>query len=109
GAIAERFCDEIILTNEDPYDEDPEKIITDMKKGMSDTAPLTVIMDRREAIKTAFEKAVENSCVLISGKGTDPYIMGPNGTKTPWSDAQVVQELLADLADSKTTAESSLP
>lgn len=109
AAIAERFCDEIILTNEDPYDEDPEKIIAGMKKGLSDIAPLTIVMDRREAIRTAFAKATNDSYVLISGKGTDPYIMGPNGTKTPWSDAQVVQELLADLADSKTTEELTLP
>ncbi|MBP6881109.1 MAG: UDP-N-acetylmuramyl-tripeptide synthetase [Candidatus Pacebacteria bacterium] len=97
GAIAEKFCDQIILTNEDPYDDDPLKIVEDMKKGMSDTAPVTIIMDRRAAIKHAIEVTPEDGYVLISGKGTDPYIMGPNGTKTPWSDASVVQELMMQL------------
>lgn len=97
AAVAEKYCDHIILTNEDPYDEDPKKIINDMVKGMSNTDKLTIIMDRREAIKKALELAPTGGCVLVSGKGTDPYIMEANGKKTPWSDAEVVQELLAEL------------
>ena len=98
GNIAERYCDEIILTNEDPYDEDPHKIVADMAKGITNTDKLEIIMDRREAIKTALTKAPEGGYVLISGKGTDPYIMGPNNTKLPWSDAAVVSEELSKLA-----------
>lgn len=98
GAIAEKFCDQIILTNEDPYDEDPLKIVEAMRKGMSETAPVEIIMDRREAIKRAIELTPEQGYVLISGKGTDPYIMGPHGTKTPWSDAAITQELLNELS-----------
>lgn len=97
GAIAEKYCDNIILTNEDPYDEDPVKIVEEMRKGMSDDAPVEILMDRREAMKKAIEIAPNGAYVIISGKGTDPYIMGPNGTKTPWSDASVVKELLAEL------------
>jgi len=55
-------------------------------------------MDRRLAIRTALERAPEGGYVLITGKGTDPYIMGPNNTKQPWSDADVVQKELAELA-----------
>jgi UDP-N-acetylmuramoyl-L-alanyl-D-glutamate--2,6-diaminopimelate ligase len=97
ATIAERYCDSIILTNEDPYDEDPEKIVEEMAKGIEDKSKLTIIMDRREAIKTAFTMAPHNGYVLISGKGTDPYIMGPNNTREPWSDAKVVQEELKKL------------
>ncbi len=96
GAIAEKYCDEIILTNEDPYDENPEKIVNEMKKGMTENAPVKIIMDRHEAIKQAIQATPPEGCVLISGKGTDPYIMGPNGTKIIWSDADVVQELLTN-------------
>lgn len=97
GEIAEKYCDSIILTNEDPYDESPLKIVEEMKKGMSETAPVEIIMDRREAIQTALNTAPHDSVVLISGKGTDPFIMGPNGTKQVWSDADVTQELLKEL------------
>lgn len=97
GAIAEKYCDEIILTNEDPYDENPEKIVQEMKAGMSDNAPVQIIMNRKEAIRTAIHTVPDDGYVIISGKGTDPYIMGPNGSKEVWSDAEVVKELLDEL------------
>lgn len=95
--IAEQFCEHIFLTNEDPYDEDPEKIVDEMAKGINNQAKLTIIMDRKEAIKAAIEKVRPGGYVLVTGKGTDPYIMGPNNTKEPWSDAAIVKEILANL------------
>jgi UDP-N-acetylmuramoyl-L-alanyl-D-glutamate--2,6-diaminopimelate ligase len=94
--IAERECDEIILTNEDPYDDDPQKIISDMASAIPDAKPI-VIMDRREAIAKAIRLARSNDAVLITGKGTDPYIMVANGAKIPWSDANVAREELKKL------------
>jgi len=99
GVIAEEYCDQIILTNEDPYDENPLAIVQAMKNGMSPEAAVRIIMDRRTAIQTAIADCPDGGYVLVSGKGTDPYIMGPDGTKQTWSDAQVVQELLATLGD----------
>ncbi|OHA32014.1 MAG: hypothetical protein A2928_00290 [Candidatus Taylorbacteria bacterium RIFCSPLOWO2_01_FULL_45_15b] len=109
GGIAEKYCDEIILTNEDPYDEDPQKIIDDMAAGMSIKKP-KIVLDRREAIREAIKLAStlnpsaetdgsgtannNNRIVVISGKGTDPYVMGPNGSKIPWDDASIVREEL---------------
>jgi UDP-N-acetylmuramoyl-L-alanyl-D-glutamate--2,6-diaminopimelate ligase len=101
GAIADKYCDQIILTNEDPYDEDPRTIVDQMATGIKNKDKLQIIMDRREAIRVAFNEAENNSYVIISGKGTDPYIMGPNDTKQPWSDSEVVQEELADLSRAK--------
>ena len=97
GAIAEEYCEQIILTNEDPYDENPMKIVEEMKKGMSENAAVQIIMNRREAIRTAIAIAPNNGYVIVSGKGTDPYIMGPNGSKETWSDADVVKEILSEL------------
>lgn len=92
GRIAEEYCDEVIFTNEDPYDEDPVAILDAMKRDL--TRPARTIMDRHEAIRTALSLAKSGDAVLITGKGTDPYIMEANGKKTPWSDAQVVREEL---------------
>lgn len=101
--VADKNCDVIILTNEDPYDEDPEKIINEMAVAVS-PEKLKIIMDRRSAIKFALKKAKDISendseyvSVLITGKGTDPYIMGKNGSKTPWDDAEIAQEELQAL------------
>jgi UDP-N-acetylmuramoyl-L-alanyl-D-glutamate--2,6-diaminopimelate ligase len=95
--IASRYCDQIILTNEDPYDEDPRKIVDDMARGIDSESKYSIIMDRRTAIRTALEEAPDGSFVIISGKGTDPYIMGPHNTKMPWSDAKVVQQEMSAL------------
>ena len=95
GKIADEACREVILTNEDPYDEDPHTIVDAMAAGMRRSP--TIIMDRREAIRYALAEAHAGDVVLISGKGTDPFIMGPKGSKIPWSDARVVREELKGL------------
>jgi len=92
GRIADEACDKVILTNEDPYDEDPRKIVEEMAAAMM--LPSEIIMDRREAIRAALRAARPGDAVLITGKGTDPFIMGPKGSKEPWSDAEVVREEL---------------
>ncbi len=100
GRIADEHCSRIILTKEDPYDEDPRQIVGNISEGIR-KAPQMVIMDRRQAIARAFESAKKGDVVLITGKGTDPYIMGPNGTKLPWDDATVAREELKRLSNSK--------
>lgn len=93
GAVAEKYCEKVILTNEDPYDEDPESILIDMTKGMKNSHE--IILDRRIAIAKSLEYANEygeHGVVLITGKGTDPYIMESGGKKTPWDDRKVVAE-----------------
>lgn len=95
GGIADTHCDEIILTNEDPYDEDPREIIDMLARGMKRTPQ--IIMDRRAAIAHALSLAHVGDAVLITGKGTDPNICGPHGTKLTWSDAGVAREELQKL------------
>ncbi|MEK7574609.1 MAG: UDP-N-acetylmuramyl-tripeptide synthetase [Patescibacteria group bacterium] len=91
--VAEQYCDEIILTNEDPYDEDPHAIVEEMRQAIQ-KKPVQIILDRREAIAAALRKARPGDVLLITGKGTDPYICGPNNSKLPWDDATVVREEL---------------
>jgi len=95
GRIADEMCEQVILTNEDPYDEDPRGIVDAIAAGMR-RKPM-IIMDRREAIRAALAAARPGDAVLVSGKGTDPFIMGPKGSKMPWDDAQVVREELGRL------------
>ncbi|MDQ2932796.1 MAG: UDP-N-acetylmuramoyl-L-alanyl-D-glutamate--2,6-diaminopimelate ligase, partial [bacterium] len=91
GGIADTYCNEIILTDEDPYDEDPQKIIQDVAKGITSQTP-TIVLDRREAIREAVRRAQTGDAILITGKGTDPFIMGPKNTKLEWSDAKIAHE-----------------
>jgi UDP-N-acetylmuramoyl-L-alanyl-D-glutamate--2,6-diaminopimelate ligase len=96
GRLAENACDVVILTNEDPCEEDPRKIVEEMARGMKGKTPL-IIMDRREAIARAVAEARTGDAVLITGKGTDPYILEAKGVRTPWSDSKVTREELEKL------------
>lgn len=99
GKIAEAYCDEIILTNEDPYDEDPASIIQDIEKGISLKKP-KIVLDRRIAVKTALQNAHLGDVVVITGKGAEPWMMGPKGLKTPWDDRAIVHEKLSKFINS---------
>lgn len=92
GKIADRYCDEIILTNEDPYDEDPGKILEEIERGILRTQNYQKILDRREAIKSALELAQLGDTIIITGKGRESWICVANGKKIPWDDGQVVKE-----------------
>ncbi len=94
--IADKYCEKVILTDEDPYDDEPKEIVEDMAKYFVRKKP-EIIMDRREAIATAFKYAKSGDVVIITGKGTDPYIMRKNGVKEKWSDAEVAREELRKL------------
>ena len=94
--IADKYCQEIILTDEDPYDEDPKEIVAEMAKYTSKDKT-AIIMDRRLAIAGAIKLARQGDIVLITGKGTDPYIMRADGVKEPWSDAKVAEEELGKI------------
>lgn len=88
GQIAQRYCDEIIITNEDPYDEDPMEIIEQIAKGIK----ARKILDRRQAIKQALQLAESNDIVVITGKGSEIWMCVEKGKKIPWSDVQIVRE-----------------
>ncbi|MBI2041686.1 MAG: UDP-N-acetylmuramoyl-L-alanyl-D-glutamate--2,6-diaminopimelate ligase [Candidatus Nealsonbacteria bacterium] len=92
GRIASKYCEKIILTNEDPYDENLEKILSEIRSGIPDTRyqiPDT-ILDRKEAIKKALSLAKPGDAVIITGKGSEPWMCVAGGKKIPWSDKEIV-------------------
>ncbi|MDA1334808.1 MAG: UDP-N-acetylmuramoyl-L-alanyl-D-glutamate--2,6-diaminopimelate ligase [bacterium] len=91
GQIADEWCDQIFLTTEDPYDEDPEKIIGDIKSGIIKKKP-TIILDRKEAVTRAVQSARADDVVVVTGKGSESLMMGPRGKKIAWDDRQVVRD-----------------
>ncbi len=123
GEIVSRYADYVIVTNEDPYGEEPERIINEVFSGVvnkkvSGSLPnyqLSMIndqsadenkskvmvegknafriMDREEAIKKALELAQEGDIILITGKGAEE-IMAVGKKRIRWNDRRVVEELL---------------
>lgn len=98
GEIAARHCQEIILTNEDPYDEDPMEIIDQIAESAGSKA--RKILDRREAIREALILAQPGDVVAITGKGCEPWLMGAKGKKTPWDDREAAREEFTKLGSS---------
>lgn len=99
GKIAAQNADYVIVTNEDPYDEDPAQIINQvaegaLKAGKLINVDLFAILDRHEAIKKAISLAKKNDLVLITGKGSEQAICVSNEKKIPWDDRDVVREVL---------------
>jgi len=96
GKIAAEHCSQIFLTNEDPYDENPETIVRDIAIGITGKT-YEIEMDRRTAIRKALAEAKAGDAVILTGKGTDPYIIGARGAKEPWNEAEIVREELRTL------------
>ena len=115
GRMAAEHADVIIVTNEDPYDDDPKTIIEQVAEGASgvesrkssrrlDGIPqkagkveshgveIRTILDRREAIRSAMREAKPSDLVLLTGKGCEQAIMGPRGSKIPWDERTVARE-----------------
>ena len=108
GKIAERYCDEIILTNEDPYDEKPISILEQIEIGFSQAesvkpacrtgrSKVYKVLDRKEAIKKGISLAKEGDIVIITGKGSETTMMVAGGKKIPFDDRAVVKEELKKL------------
>lgn len=96
GKLAGIYCDTVIITNEDPYEEDPQAIIDQVAQGAEGKAEK--MLDRREAIASAFQQAEGNDIVIITGKGSEDSIAGPRGKKAPWDDREVVREEMSRLS-----------
>jgi UDP-N-acetylmuramoyl-L-alanyl-D-glutamate--2,6-diaminopimelate ligase len=95
ASIACRLSDKVVLTSDNPRDEDPMEIIREMQTGVtpSETRKTLVMADREEAIKTACMMAKEHDIVLIAGKGHEDY-QEIKGVKHPFDDRKVVERML---------------
>lgn len=101
GKIAAGYCREIVLTNEDPYDENPLQILSEIKSGISyfqfPASQLHETLDRREAIETAIKLAKKGDTVIVTGKGSEDWIHLARGKKIPWSEKKVIEDILKSL------------
>ena len=95
GKVMGDLADIVIITSEDPRNEEPMEIIREIAAGaMSTTAELHEIEDRREAIALAFSKAQPNDMVLLAGKGHETSIIW-GFEHRPWDEPAIARELLA--------------
>lgn len=92
AAIAERFADHIILTNDNPRSEDPLKIIDDIQQGFQSAPTFRVIADRRAAIQFALAHTDPTDVVVLAGKGHE-IDQDVQGEKIPLNERTIVASL----------------
>lgn len=118
GALADQFADIVIITNEDPYSEDPEAIMDQVlsgiknkklglpceiipsnsgfpQSGISQGKNLFRILDRKEAIAKAVGLAQKGDTILITGKGSEQFMIWGE-KRIPWDDRVVAREALKE-------------
>ncbi len=101
GEITGRLADIAVISDVNCYDEDPAEIAEMLAKGArfagrKDNTDLFVVVDRREGIKKAISLARTGDVVVITAKGTEPFIGVANGQKIPWDDRRVAKEILEE-------------
>lgn len=91
---AVKQSDTVILTSDNPRDEDPQAIINDMLAGLDTKQKKKVlnIVDRKEAIRTATMMAKKGDVILVAGKGHENY-QEINGVKHHFDDHEVIREI----------------
>lgn len=99
GKLVGAKADIVIVTNEDPYDEDPMEIIKQVSTGAQVVGKvldqdLFEILDREEAIQKAIKIVQPDDLVLITGKGSEQKICVANGKMIDWDDREEVRKCL---------------
>ena len=99
GEIVSSHADVIILTNEDPYHEDPERILDEIEvgiKGKEKGVSYFRVFDRREAIRKALTLLAQDDILLVTGKGAEET-MAIGSDRIPWNDRTVIEEELGKM------------
>lgn len=103
GKIAGKNSDVVIVTNEDPYDEDPTKIIEEVSDGAKEVGKklgkdLFEIENREDAIEKAINLADQGDLVLITGKGSEQGIV-EKGEIIPWDDREIAKDKIKQITN----------
>jgi UDP-N-acetylmuramoyl-L-alanyl-D-glutamate--2,6-diaminopimelate ligase len=88
GSVACELADRVILTDDNPRDEDPQQIIADILAGVADVARVQVVPDREAAITRAIRSAGPGDVVLVAGKGHEQEQI-LRDRRRPFSDAAI--------------------
>jgi UDP-N-acetylmuramoyl-L-alanyl-D-glutamate--2,6-diaminopimelate ligase len=93
AGIASRMSDILILTSDNPRNEEPESILGEMRQGVPEehSRNMAVITDRKEAIRAACAMATPGDFILVAGKGHETY-QEIRGVRTPFDDMSVLRE-----------------
>lgn len=110
GELAARYCHYIVISNEDPFDEDPLTIIKAIEMGARKylaefeiEKPIEIIPDRKEAIFKLVQMAEKGDVIITIGKGNEPSII-IGEERLPWNEKETVLEALKTYSKISTRA-----
>lgn len=92
--IAERLADRVVVTSDNPRNEDPDAIAREIMSGFLHPEHVTVLLDRSHAIQNSIQLATGKDCILIAGKGAERY-QQTGGVKIPFDDMEQVKSFLS--------------
>ena len=92
GSIAAKYSDLVIVTSDNPRDEEASEIAGEIVRGMPEDTDCEIVTDREKAIRRAFDLSSEGDTIVIAGKGHETY-MEIKGQKIPYSDVAVLEKL----------------
>ncbi len=101
GEVAALYSDLVVVSTDDPYDEDPGEIVDEVLAGALKNKKMALgknvfrILDRRDGIKQAISLAEPGDLVFLTGKGGERWMNIVGGGKIPWSDSEIAREILA--------------
>ena len=100
GKISAQFADTIIITNDDVYETPPTEIAADIMKGVESlgekkkASSVLTVLDRKEALAKALEIAEPKDLIIVTGKGSEQFLVLPGNKRIDWDERTIIEELL---------------
>ena len=92
---AARYADLLVITSDNPRDEEPEAIIADILTGLADsTVSYEVVVDRKDAILRSMQLAQPGDIIVLAGKGHEDYQILKGGVHIPMDEREIVRQCL---------------
>ena len=97
AAAASEYADKLIITSDNPRDEEPDEIIKDILAGVKENVSYEVIADRKEAIYSALRNAHNGDVIVLAGKGHEDYQVLADNVHIHFDEREIVAEGLKQL------------
>lgn len=103
GEVAGKMCDYVVVTDEDPYDDDPMEIMNEVARGVASTGKKEgeeywIVPDRRDGIAKVVSLAQSGDVILLTSKGAEQKMCIAGGKKIDWDDRAVLREALKQIS-----------
>lgn len=104
GKISAQYADQIVITNDDVYDSDPNEIAENIKTGIESVSQnlkkvqkVEIVLDRKTAIAYALKNAQNGDLLIFTGKSSEQFLILPGNKRIPWDEREIIKNELKNL------------